>query len=261
MASYRYWGLRVYARTAESQIRCTLAEVDFRATIGGADLCTGGTPGSASSDAPTTPALLFDNDPATAWRRSATATVLVWYDFGVSTTVAQAWFKLPDAAAVWPGSTSGPEGVQVVGSNDGTLWFPLVSYALTSIADGAEYTVEVPASYDFRIAGRALVLDAGVTSDTGGGRVIGDSRSYDAADEGAFRVAGTVKIDGTPATPVARRVRLFDVISGRLIRQTWSALDGSFSFERIRAGEYLVVSDDYTRTYNAVVADRVMAVP
>lgn len=82
----------------------------------------------------------------------------------------------------------------------------------------------------------------------------------DAVDGGPFRVAGTVKIDGTPPVPVRRRVRLFDVISGRLVRQVWSDTGGAFSFERVRAGEYLVVSDDYTRAYNAVVADRVLAV-
>lgn len=89
---------------------------------------------------------------------------------------------------------------------------------------------------------------------------VGGLLQHDAADGGGYRVAGVVKVDGTPPTPVRRRVRLFDVQRGRLVRETWSADDGTFAFERIRAGEYLVVSDDYSRTYNAVAADRVSAV-
>ena len=71
-----------------------------------------------------------------------------------------------------------------------------------------------------------------------------------AADGGTLRVAGTVKIDGTPAVPVRRRVRLFDVATGRPVRQVWSGADGTFLFDKV-----------LTRTYNAVVADRVSAVP
>lgn len=83
----------------------------------------------------------------------------------------------------------------------------------------------------------------------------------DTIDGGAYRIAGTVAIDGTPTTPVKRRVRLFHRITGRLIREVWSATDGTFSFESIALAEYIVMSDDYTRLYNAVVADAVVPVP
>lgn len=95
---------------------------------------------------------------------------------------------------------------------------------------------------------------------TGGGQMHGLLVRHDAEDGGAYRVAGTVAIDGSPVTPVSRRVRLFHRLSGRLVRETWSAADGTFAFERIKAGEYLVVTDDHTRTYNAVAADAVQAV-
>ena len=80
----------------------------------------------------------------------------------------------------------------------------------------------------------------------------------DVVDGGTGTISGTVYIHGTPDIPTARRVRLYDLTRGRLVRETWSeALTGAYSFPRLRAGLYTVVSYDHTGTYNAVVKDRV----
>lgn len=94
-----------------------------------------------------------------------------------------------------------------------------------------------------------------------GGRSLGSRLQYLPFDGGPYRVAGTVKIDGTPAVPVRRRVRLFHRFSGRLLRETWSAPDGTFEFAKVALDTYLVVADDYTGVYEAEAADRVVAVP
>ena len=67
-------------------------------------------------------------------------------------------------------------------------------------------------------------------------------------------------IDGTPAVPVRRRVRLLHECTGRLVREVWSNEDGTFEFANLALAEYIVLTDDHTRLYNAVVADKVLAV-
>lgn len=83
----------------------------------------------------------------------------------------------------------------------------------------------------------------------------------DSVDGGAYFVAGTVQIDATPDVPVSRRVRLFDALTGRVIRETWSAADGTYSFTKIRAGTYFVTAHDHTLEHGAVIRDRIEAVP
>lgn len=84
---------------------------------------------------------------------------------------------------------------------------------------------------------------------------------HDSADGGAFRVRGTVTELGV-AGPY--RVRLFDRLTARCIRETWSAVDGSYSFERIayRAQGYTVVAHDHGASpLNAAIADLVTPEP
>jgi hypothetical protein len=93
------------------------------------------------------------------------------------------------------------------------------------------------------------------------GRVLKKFIGYDGIDGGWCRVVGTVSIDATPDVPVSRRVRLFDALTGRVIREVWSAADGTYSFNGIRAGTYFVIAHDHTLEYNAVIRDRIEAVP
>ena len=81
-------------------------------------------------------------------------------------------------------------------------------------------------------------------------------------DGGAYRVAGTVAIDGTPTTPVHRRVRLLERITYRVVAEQWSdPVTGAFEFRNLANQQYLVVAEDYTRYYNVVTADAITPVP
>jgi hypothetical protein len=73
---------------------------------------------------------------------------------------------------------------------------------------------------------------------------------------GPGRIAGSVAVEGAPA---ARKVRLFEAVSGVLVRETWSdPLTGAYEFSGIDpANEYVVLVHDHTRTYNALVQDAV----
>ncbi|WP_459199044.1 LamG domain-containing protein [Ralstonia pseudosolanacearum] len=78
-------------------------------------------------------------------------------------------------------------------------------------------------------------------------------RVHDYVNGGFGRISGTVTVNGAPSS---RKLRLFVARSGVLIAQTWSALDGAYSFKGIAPDrEYFVVGHDYMRIYNAEVQD------
>lgn len=80
----------------------------------------------------------------------------------------------------------------------------------------------------------------------------------DAYDSGKYRITGTTKRKGTPDSPTRVRVCLFDQLSKRLARETWSdAATGAYAFTCLRSGTYFVVSFDHTGAFNAVIADNV----
>ena len=82
-------------------------------------------------------------------------------------------------------------------------------------------------------------------------------------DGGEFQIVGTTKNKATPSDlPVARRVRLHEQISGRLVRETWSdATTGAYSFTGLRLTTYYVVSFDHTGAFGGVIADNLTPEP
>ncbi len=83
----------------------------------------------------------------------------------------------------------------------------------------------------------------------------------DAVDGGSHRIRGTVTEDGAVAN---RRVRLFSRVDGRLLRETWSAADGSYLFNRIAyryQGYTVIVYDHGANPKNAAIADLVTPEP
>lgn len=74
---------------------------------------------------------------------------------------------------------------------------------------------------------------------------------------GAGQISGTVKNLGTPDFPVWRRVRLFHLRTGMLIRETWSdPVTGAYTFTRLNPlHKFTAIAYDHTGQYNAVVSD------
>ncbi len=82
-------------------------------------------------------------------------------------------------------------------------------------------------------------------------------RRADIFDGGNFRLRGSVTVAGTAA---ARKVRLFDWRTGRLVREAWSDAAGQYGFDWIANRKYLVIAHDHLAQYNATVADVVIPV-
>jgi hypothetical protein len=86
------------------------------------------------------------------------------------------------------------------------------------------------------------VVPVSIVSKTAPGRV------------GAGSVVGTVNVLGSPAK---RRVALLDRRSMKVLAVTWSdPITGAYEFKGFDPRfDYLVICDDYTKTYNAAAAD------
>lgn len=81
----------------------------------------------------------------------------------------------------------------------------------------------------------------------------------DIYDSGHGYIAGIVEQEGTPIGN--RRVRLFDQVSGRFLRETISADDGSFEFDYIALNRvYIILSEDPTGNYDVVAHDNIQSI-
>lgn len=83
----------------------------------------------------------------------------------------------------------------------------------------------------------------------------------DVRDGGRGRILGTVKEKATPTNlPLARRVRLFQELTGRFVGETWSdPVTGNYAFYNIdHTIRYTVVTYDHINNYRAVIADNLL---
>lgn len=85
-------------------------------------------------------------------------------------------------------------------------------------------------------------------------RVVGKIARLDSFYGGTSRIAGTTAVSGSPSnTPVSRRVRLHDQLTGRVARETWSDSAGLYAFEGLRPDVvFHLVSFDHTGVHAAV---------
>lgn len=83
---------------------------------------------------------------------------------------------------------------------------------------------------------------------------------------GDYRIAGIVTEIGVPGS---YRVRLFDRMTGMLVRETWSASTGEYAFNNITPtpnqsvtnGYFVVAFDHGDNPLNAAIADLVTSEP
>jgi hypothetical protein len=70
-------------------------------------------------------------------------------------------------------------------------------------------------------------------------------------------IAGIVTVEDVPAR---RLVRLLDAKTGHIVASVFSGTDGRYRFHQLnRSRDYIVLANDYTQQFNAVVADVVRA--
>lgn len=127
MAAHRYWRVNVTSSISGS-FPYVIAEIEFRSTLGGADITGGGTAISdANQGAPqnaTSPALAFDNNNGTDWSSgfAFSGSFYVGYDFGVAVDIVDV------AISASATNTNGaPKNFTIDYSDNGSSWTPLIT--------------------------------------------------------------------------------------------------------------------------------------
>jgi hypothetical protein len=112
--AYAYWRLAMHT---DSNV-CALAEIEMRASLGGADQCAGGTPTATTTFGGQVASLAFDNNSATYWAATAKYGGMT-YQFAAPVTVAQLSLTARNDASAY---VQAPLGVWVQFSTNGTDW-------------------------------------------------------------------------------------------------------------------------------------------
>ena len=119
MAAHRYWRINITKHNGGDVV--SHAEVQFRATVGGADQATGGTPDASTENLPTYGASkAFDDDASTIWS-STSSSLPQWisYDFGSAVDVVEVALQADDTA---PRALYAAEDFDVQYSDDNSSW-------------------------------------------------------------------------------------------------------------------------------------------
>lgn len=118
MAAHRYWRLNISANAGDANY-LQIAEVEMRATLGGADQCTGGTASASTEHSATYAASKAVDDTASTHWSTPISTLTGWwaYDFGSAVEVLQYTIQAPPASPA-----RSPKDWALEYSDNGTDW-------------------------------------------------------------------------------------------------------------------------------------------
>ena len=116
--AHSYW--RVNISAAQSSTYASLAILEFRATVGGADQCSGGTPIADSSYPGLPKANAFDGNTATVWASVSGMPHYIGYHFPSPVSVGQVAITSTDAA--YAGAAEDLRSFTIESSDDGLAW-------------------------------------------------------------------------------------------------------------------------------------------
>lgn len=137
-----YWRLYITAtNNGLFNVRCTIAELEMRATVGGADQCNGGT-ASASRQSGSYPASqAFDNDDNTFWEAIELDETFVWlqYEFTSPVDVREISIKAVSNRGSWA-----PKDFDLQYSDNGTDWNTVQSFTGEIFTDGEQREFAIP---------------------------------------------------------------------------------------------------------------------
>jgi hypothetical protein len=122
MAAHRYWRVNISRIMGGTQVH--VAEIEMHTSIGGADVCTGGTASASSAFNPASSA--FDNDINTKWTALSAPPHWIKYDFGAGNDKDIVEFSISGAGTAGGGSvTASPADMTLEYSDDNTNWTAL----------------------------------------------------------------------------------------------------------------------------------------
>lgn len=123
MSAHKYWRINIFARNNASSGNVSIAEIEMRATVGGADQCNGGTASASSTNGTAVADRAFDNATGVAWE-SLVCPVWIMYEFVDPVDVAE--------IQIWPRSalySFSPKDFALEFSDDGVNFTAAVYYS------------------------------------------------------------------------------------------------------------------------------------
>lgn len=122
MSAHSYWRINVSANNGDTSF-LAIAEMEMRASVGGADQCTGGSASASASDGTSPPSNAFDNDATTRWSTpSGTLTGWLAYQFASPVSVLEYTIQ---AHPTTPARS--PKNWAIEYSDNGVDWVSLIS--------------------------------------------------------------------------------------------------------------------------------------
>lgn len=259
MAAHRYWRVHFTGSTGSGAgAYVWLQEVSFRSATD-TDLSTGGTALSSGNWGATyPPSQAFDKSLAGNGWRSQQGVFPCWvgYDHVTPVDVKQVVLNMPSNTAPYPAGK-----ILVDYSDDGTNWVNMPSSFTSGVnTTGSVWTVyaseSTPTSKYLPTPPRTV---PGYNLEPQSPRrrlwAKGGQWRWETQTTGSGTISGIVTIENIPGS---RKVRLYRKHDGMLLRETWSAPNGAYSFSNLDpAWEYFVVAHDHLRVYNGVIQDMI----
>ena len=263
MAAHKWWRVRFTDSTTDALVGrkyLHLAEVKFE-DLAGTDLAIGGT-ALSSSDFSTdyNAANAFDkseggNGWSSVWSPSVNTSINEWIGYEFPSPVDVKRVRIYPLGRLTPVNYR----MKVEWSDNGSLWVSEIPFAYIHAG-----TIEVNQYYEVIQPSLSVVYKPTKINRVPGynlepqtpQRILfakGGTWSLETVTTGSGTISGIVTIENIPGS---RRVRLYRKHDGMLIRETWSAANGAYSFPRIDPNwEYFVVAHDHLRVYNGVIQD------
>jgi hypothetical protein len=153
MAAHTYW--RLYITEANGATAVDIAELEMRTTVGGANVCTGGTATASSSNGAQTADKALDGSISSTntWQTSSFPTLPVWwkYQFAAPVDIVEVILKTGTFSAYFPKS------LELQWSDDNSAWTTTLSATgLVPSGSGVTYTLNGVTSVPARVTAQSL---------------------------------------------------------------------------------------------------------
>lgn len=121
--AHAFWRINVSANDGDTNY-LAIAEVEMRASVGGADQCAGGTASASASDGTSPPSNAFDNNATTRWS-TPVGTLTGWlaYQFSSAVDVLECTIRAHPTSPA-----RSPRTGTIEYSDDGVAWIVLLKF-------------------------------------------------------------------------------------------------------------------------------------
>lgn len=246
MAAHTYWRLNFSAGNGSN---IGLAEIAMHTSLGGVNVCTGGTAGGTNINGSFPAANAFDGNTATDCQLTSGSTGTISYQFAVGLDIVE--YAVTSSASL--AATAAPNSWTFEYSDNGSTW-TIAAYVRGQVGWTTSELRTLPVNAGAETGQQLKALRQATSpgvANAGGSVQIGH-----APTPGPKTVSGTVTVSGTATGGLL--VRAYAKATGEFIGSATTAGDGTYS---IKCGanwaDVYVLAFDPT-TYQAVVYDQVV---